>query len=345
MLNEEINNKIEINLSSGFSINIKYILFRPKNNTENKKLKRISFLAGIHGHELNGIEVIRRLEQYLKTQKLRHEVLLIPIANPAAFSERKRRASYDNKDLNRNFPGNKEGTLTERMAYELFNLLKTSTYVVDMHTGPEGRVLIPHPRLPSTDHKIFREMARVYGTIISMSRDLIENSLALELWKKKIPCLTVELGEANRIKEYFVKYGFYGAINLLKYYRFLDVKDERISIPARQYILSKRKNIYSQHLGLFYPEVRLGDIVSRNTLIGRIYDIEDNKYIDLISDSRGLVLAIQTYSVTRPGDIVFSMMPLTNLYLNNVELIKKRHTIYYAKDINSTILSKWLNGI
>ncbi len=340
-MNRVIKSSVEVEVTENLKFSIRYILIKPRKEPE-KKIKKITFIANTHGNEINGVEVLKQLELYLKHQEVQGEILLIPIANPLAFQARERKTPNDGKDLNRCFPGNKDGSVTDKIAYEIFNLIKDSNYVIDLHTGPEGRILLPHPRMFENDEsKTLAEMCRIYGTLIAMTREIIPGSLAGELKKIKVPAMTVEIGESNSLNNFFIRYGLFGAINLLKYYRFIE---GRATIPARQYILTKRINILSEYKGFLYPSVKLGDVVSKGTILGEVYDVETNTSKDIISEERGIVLSIQTYAVIRPGDIIFSILPVSRSKLNNVDLVKKRYTIFYSKNTRNQLLTGWYNG-
>lgn len=297
----------------------------------NEEGPKVFVIAGIHGHELTGIEVIRRLKPYLEKRNVAGEVTLLPVANPVAFSTRQRSTIYDNKDLNRCFPGDPSGTFTEKLAHGIFNeIVINQDYGIDLHTGPEGRVLLPHTRIRKCRRiNQVKALSRVFGTLIAMSPDGVDSMLTSCATNHGIPTLGVELGEAYRIDNYFVKAGFFGVVNTLRYLRVLDGK---ANVLDKQFILNERHDVKAQHSGLFYPKVRLGQIIKKGDLLGELYNIESDTTESIYAERKGIILARFSQSVVLPDMTIMSILTLNDCSLNNAALKIGRCIINHYRD-------------
>ncbi|MFH1126926.1 MAG: succinylglutamate desuccinylase/aspartoacylase family protein [archaeon] len=292
---------------------------------------KVFVIAGIHGHELNGVEVIRRLKPYLEKRNINGMVTILPVANPVGFSTRQRNTIYDNKDLNRCFPGNPEGTFTHKLAHEIFNgIVAGCDCGIDLHTGPEGRVLLPHTRIRKTN-KInqVKVLSKVFGTLIAMSPDGEDTMLTSCATSHGIPTVGVELGEAYKIDEYFVKAGFFGVVNTLRY---LEVLKGKANVLDRQFILNERHDVKAQHSGLFYPKVKLGQVIKKGDLLGELYNIESDTTESIYAERKGIVLARFSQSVVLPDTTIMSILTLDDCALNNVALKTGRYIINHYKN-------------
>ena len=263
--------------------------------------------AAIHGDELNGIEVIIRLFEELNPMELNGTILAVPVVNSLAFRERKRMDSIDGKDLNRVFPGKRNGTVTERIAYHFFNkFVKKADFGIDLHTGMKGHLLIPHPRLRAYN-KISPpiEYYRAIGTEIIFYHEGHPGMLNIAAEKEGIPIVCFEIGEAGRIDEYFINAGINGIINFMKYFNMLEGKPE---IPEKQILLKDYIEISSDIGGIFHPKVRAGDVIKKGRAIGIVKSpfTGEKRWVKAIKD--GIIIGIRSQPVVRPGTTVAWLM-------------------------------------
>lgn len=263
--------------------------------------------AALHGDELNGIEVIMRLFERIKPTNLKGTIIAVPVVNVLAFRSRSRVDPIDGKNMNRVFPGKKDGTVTERIAYYFFHkFVKKADFGIDLHTGMKGHLLIPHPRMrvlkdfsPSIEH------ARALGTEIIFYHEGHPGMLNIAAGKHGIPIVCFEIGEAERLDEYFVQAGIEGVINFMKYFGMLDGEPE---IPEKQILLKDYIEVPSPTGGIFYRKVSAGDVVKRGQLIGAIKSpfTGEKRYIK--SPKNGVVIGIRSQPLVRPGTTVAWLM-------------------------------------
>ena len=232
-------------------------------------------ISGIHGNELTGVELIRRLRQYLEKKSIYGKIVLLPVANPIAFYARQRKTLYDGKDLNRCFPGDANGSITEKIAAAITEeIMNTCDYGIDIHTGPDGRILMPHSKIMFNEEQQILELARIFGTLVSIPRKGNPAMLSVYATSQGIPSLGVELGEANKLDDTFVKIGFFGVVNIARY---LGILKGPINVLNQQFIITNRHNIRPRISGIFFPKVALGAVAEKGVLLAEIYNLETDE--------------------------------------------------------------------
>ncbi len=256
--------------------------------------------AALHGDELNGIEVIMRIFEKIDPTELRGTILAAPIVNTLALRARDRTDNVDRKDLNRLFPGKKDGTVTERIAYHFFNkFVKKATFGIDLHTGMKGHLLVPHPRV-----RVFNnsspslEYPQALGTEIIFYNEGKEGMLNIQAEKAGIPIVCFEIGEAGRLDEYYINEGFKGVMNFMKYFGMIDGAPE---IPEKQILLKDYMELPSRISGLFHPRASAGDVVKKNQLVGIVSSPFYNERYHVKAPEDGVIIGIRTQPIVRPG--------------------------------------------
>lgn len=289
-------------LEDGAPVTIPYFIMR---GTRKKPVLLLN--AALHGEELNGIEVIMRLTEKIDPDHLHGTIVGVPVVNTLAFRARSRIDPIDGKDLNRVFPGKKDGTVTERVAYHFFHhLVKKATFGIDLHTGMKGHLLIPHPRVRvRKDFSPSIEYARALGTEIIFYHEGAQGMLTIEAGKMGVPVVCFEIGEAGRLDEYFIDAGIRSITNFMKYFGMLEGKPE---IPDKQILLKDYKELVSRAGGLFYPKVSAGDVVKKNHLIGVIKSPITGEKHPIRAPQDCLIIGIRSQPVVRVGTSVAWLM-------------------------------------
>lgn len=158
---------------------------------------KLLILAGVHGDEPAAVEAARRLARLFRDSE---EVEVVPEANPEACFAGTRLSPSDGMDLNRCFPGNEEGTSTERLAFRLFQKVLCARAVVDLHTPSMGRAYLPHARLRVAMPKL-RELCSNAGMDYATLEVPEQGMLQVEASQRGIPVLTLEAGEGGKAGE------------------------------------------------------------------------------------------------------------------------------------------------
>ena len=170
---------------------------------------RLFVSAALHGDELNGVEVIRRLLALKRLDRLRGMLLLVPVVNVYGFVGRTRYLP-DRRDLNRFFPGSPTGSLAARLAHLFMQeVVARSTHGIDLHTGAVHRTNLPHIRAAMTNEDT-AHLAKAFGTPVIIDASLRDGSLRQAVRERGVPILLFEGGEALRIDEPVVRAGLRG---------------------------------------------------------------------------------------------------------------------------------------
>ena len=177
---------------------------------------RLFISAAIHGDEINGVEIIRRVLKMLSVRRLRGSVIAVPIVNVFGFIGHSRYLP-DRRDLNRSFPGSTSGSLASRLAYTfLKEVAERSTHGIDLHTAAVHRKNLPHVRACLGDEQTL-ELARAFGTPLVVNANLRDGSLRAAVAELGIPILVYEGGEALRFDETSIRAGVRGVRAVMKH--------------------------------------------------------------------------------------------------------------------------------
>lgn len=256
-------------------------------------------MGGLHGDEINGIETVRRIiDQNLNVPEA-GTIICIPIINIYGFIHFSRSAP-DGKDVNRSFPGNKNGSLAARVAYYLMrDIIPNIDYGIDFHTGGADRTNYPQIRGVLKDPKIVELAAAFHApfTINSPYRPKSLRQSAAKLGKK---ILVFEGGEAGRFDEFAIQEGMNGAQRLIKH---LGMSSGELTPPRHENrLITSSSWIRARASGLFQSLVKYGERVKKNQLVGHITDPFGEFSVALKSPATGYVIGLQNDPVLHQGD-------------------------------------------
>ena len=159
---------------------------------------RLFVTSAVHGDELNGVEIVRRLLKLNELDQLHGTLIAVPIVNIFGFIYRSRYLP-DRRDLNRSFPGSKKGSIAARMAQLIMEeIVSQCTHGIDIHTGAIHRRNMPQVRGNLKDPNILA-MAKAFGVPVLISGSLIAGSLRSQAKAEKVHTILYEAGEALRI--------------------------------------------------------------------------------------------------------------------------------------------------
>lgn len=258
----------------------------------------VCLTGAIHGDELNGIEMVRRVLQDLDPGKLRGAVVGIPIVNLEGF-RRGSRYLPDRRDLNRYFPGNPDGSAAARIAHSLFTeVLRYCTGgVVDIHTGSLSRTNLPQIRADLRDERT-RGFADGFGGLVVLHSPGVPGTLRRAATDAGIPAVTLEAGEPGRLQSVEVRIGVDAVVRLL----------QRLEMLGKFTLLREPKPVYyrstwvrSDAGGILFSLVRLGQIVAPGDVLGTVTDPITNEQTLIYSPVRGRVVGMALNQVVMPG--------------------------------------------
>lgn len=260
-------------------------------------------LGGVHGNEINGIEIVRRsIEESIYDIVTCGTVIVVPLLNVYGFINFKRDVA-DGKDVNRSFPGHMNGSLASRVARIITKkVLPNVDVAIDFHTGGEARYNFPQIRYNKND-KIATMIARNSGVKYLIEQPLIANSFRKAASDMKIPALVYEGGESIRLDKLSIFSGLQTIKNLLVTLKMT----EEISLftPDEQWIIHKDKWVRAEEPGIFIWSKKSGDYIEKGEKLGEIKEPFGNKTTEVIGSFSGHIIGHNNASVVSLGDALF----------------------------------------
>lgn len=262
--------------------------------------------AASDGDELNGVGVIRRVVPQLDPAELTGTLLIVGIANIFGYDRAEHRNPLDNTKLNRTYPGDEDGTSTERIAAATFNAAKQADYILDLHQGSTSRMINEVRVRCGRRHGLHSEcleLAKVFGCGHVLDQKGPEGQLARVGPDEGIPTIDPELGGAVGLDQESVRLGVEGVFNVLRYYGFLpgDVK------PPRQTRARGFEQYGSPVGGLVDFNVELGERVTPGTTLFTVTDVFGEVKATVTADSAGIFWRTRRLPQVASGEYVCSV--------------------------------------
>ncbi|MEZ4290174.1 MAG: succinylglutamate desuccinylase/aspartoacylase family protein [Myxococcota bacterium] len=266
-----------------------------------RKGPRVCVIGGIHGDEVNGVEVVRRMLKLLDPVSMRGTIVGVPIANLTAF-RRGSRYLPDRRDLNRYFPGRPTGSSASRIAHGLFtNVVRGCEAVIDIHTGSFHRSNLPQLRSNLADP------GTVVLSIAFGARTVVNNAGRLDTLRRAatdagIPAITMEAGEPARFQEEDVAEGLDGLFRLFRSLGMIETGDE-VPPPRPSPVMAflKTRWVRCDQGGILVSRVKLGEPVVAGQALGTISDPLSEEEETVVSPISGTVLGMAMDQVVMPG--------------------------------------------
>lgn len=257
--------------------------------------------AAVHGDELNGIEMVRRVMHDLAPSRLSGAVIGIPIVNVQGF-RRGSRYLPDRRDLNRYFPGNPNGSAAARIAHSFFtHVVSHCDALVDLHTGSFERANLPQIRADLRDPDIVT-LTQGFGSMVILHSAPAVGTLRHAATQAGIPAVTLEAGGPSQLELAEVKHGVKGIetlVNTLGMVRKMRLWGE----PEPVYYRSSW--VRADNGGILLADVSLGSTVRKGDLLGTITDPMNNARTELRSPYSGRIIGMARNQVVMPGFAAF----------------------------------------
>lgn len=261
-------------------------------------------LAGLHGDEINGVEIIRRaLTSGMFEQVVRGNIIVIPILNVYGFINFSREVP-DGKDVNRSFPGSASGSLASRVARILTRkVLPHVDFAVDFHTGGDNRYNYPQIRYSRSDPRA-RELAGAFGAPYLIEKALISKSLRKSGKDMGVPVIVYEGGESLRLDGFAIEMALKGIRRMLVLQGFTDHKEH----TSQEMITFKRSIwIRAKQAGIFIWSKKSGNKVLTGEVLGSIYDPSGLTRTAVTAPRDGYILGHNNSPVVHQGDALFHL--------------------------------------
>ncbi len=254
----------------------------------------------IHGDEINGVEVIRRVLDTLDPGALRGAVIAVPIVNVFGFSANSRYLP-DRRDLNRSFPGSRKGSLAARLANIMMSeVVEPCGYGIDLHTAAVGRMNLPQIRADLEDAET-RRCAEAFGAPIMMHSAGPGGTLRRAARRRGKKVLVYEAGEVLRYNEVAIGAGVEGVLGVMAEIGMIEHGRRAPAPPVESH---RQKWVRAPRGGIAHVQVELGEKVVRRQPLGVISDPMGDRELVLRSPVEGYVIGGVTNPLVHRGDAV-----------------------------------------
>ena len=253
--------------------------------------------GAVHGDELNGIEMIRRIMHSVQSEKLTGTLIGVPVANIMGF-RRNSRYLPDRRDWNRYFPGNTYGSSASRLAHSFFsNIILHCDALVDIHTGSFHRTNLTQLRADLADEKV-AALAQNFGSIAVLNSHGNPNSLRAAAVRAGIPAVTLEAGEPMAMQSKIVTEGTDAIMTLISKLGMYGKQPRwRQSSP----VYYRSSWVRANQSGILFSRVQLGNKVKKGDVLATVTDPITNAKTDIKSPYDGRVIGMALDQVVMPG--------------------------------------------
>jgi predicted deacylase len=292
--------KISIDrLPTGTLIDIPVYVFNSKNPGPTLLIQ-----AGLHGDEINGIEIVRRMLANKLFAIYKGAIVAVPILNIFGFIHFSRDVP-DGKDVNRSFPGTQKGSMASRIAYHYLNeIMHQIDIAIDLHTGGSQRHNFPQIRYTHEDN-ISAELASVFNAPFTFSSKLIKGSFRNAAYLMKKPTIVFEAGESMRFDDFSIAAGIEGILRILRYFDMVKNSNEDYGGLKKTIYLDKRRWLRAPTAGMFIPKVLNGTQMQKGVILGLVSDIYGKKTKLIKAPDDGYIICINHQAVVNQGDALF----------------------------------------
>lgn len=260
--------------------------------------------AGIHGDEINGVEIVRRLLRQKSLSRLRGTLIAVPVVNVFGFIQQTRYLP-DRRDLNRSFPGSDHGSLAARLAHLFMNeVIAHCDYCIDLHTAAVHRTNLPQIRATLNGDENMTRLARAFGAPVIIDSRVREGSLREAVQERGVPLLLYEAGEALRIDEIPVRAGVRGTLSVMREIGMLAKSSSRAKRHQPTIALDSSW-VRAPGSGMLHSNVKLGALVRTGDALGRLMNPYGEGETRIVSDVEGIVIGMTQIPLLNEGDAAF----------------------------------------
>jgi uncharacterized protein len=262
----------------------------------------VMFVSGVvHGDEIQGVEIVRRLLDRLKKKQLHGTLLAVPIVNSFGFLNHSRYLP-DRRDLNRSFPGSDHGSLASLLADLFFSeVVQRSQYGVDLHTAALHRTNLPQVRIAPGDDDLLA-LAKAFAPPVVLTSKLREGSLRLSAEEARVKVLLYEGGEALRFDEEAIAIGVDGILRVMRHVGMID------DAPAAHNgvtLSSSSTWVRAPEGGILRTVRKSGERVAKLEAIGVISDPLGEETVSVVAEDDGIIIGRTNLPIVNRGDALF----------------------------------------
>ncbi|MCG6939264.1 MAG: succinylglutamate desuccinylase/aspartoacylase family protein [Gammaproteobacteria bacterium] len=288
---------------------------------------RLFICAAIHGDEIIGVEIIRRLLKNPSLKRLRGTIIAVPVVNVHGLINHSRYLP-DRRDLNRSFPGSVKGSLAARLANLLMTeIITQSSHGIDLHSGALHRDNLPQIRANLDDEET-EKLAQAFNAPVMISSNLRDGSLREAAAEHGIPMLLYEAGEALRFDEVAIRAGVKGIINVMRVLEMLPPSRSKSIKHIPPVVARSSTWLRAPESGILRAMVALGSRVKKDILLGVISDPFGETETSVTSAYSGIVIGRSNLPLVNEGDALFHIARFERVLeaANRVDEFNEEHT-------------------
>jgi uncharacterized protein len=261
------------------------------------------FISGaVHGDEIIGASIVQRVINDKRMKNIKGSLIAIPIVNVFGFNTRSRYLP-DRRDLNRCFPGTKNGSLASRVAYIFMEeVVKKSQFGIDFHSGAIHRANLPQIRASIEDKKT-KSLAEAFAVPVIIDSKMPDGSLRQAAADLGVKMLLFEGGEALRLEERVAKAGVHGAFAVMNKIGMLANSDRKTS--NQSYLARSSYWLRAPQSGMMRFAKSLGDKVRKDLTVGTIADAFGKNKMKVIAHTEGIIIGQTRLPLVNKGDALF----------------------------------------
>jgi len=260
--------------------------------------------AAIHGDELNGVEIIRRLLKRKILRSIRGTLITVPIVNVHGFLDQSRYLP-DRRDLNRSFPGSSKGSVAARMANTFIKeIVSKAEYGIDLHTGAINRSNLPQIRADLSDLRNL-ELAKVFEAPVIIDSTIRDGSLRECAAQRGFSMLVYEAGEALRFDELSIRAGLRGIFKVMRHLGMLP--QDRAKKPIEPVIANTTRWIRAPASGILSHKAKLGTRVVEGQQLAVVGDPLGAAEEKIVATFDGIVIGRSNLPLAHEGDALFNI--------------------------------------
>lgn len=259
--------------------------------------------AAIHGDEVSGVEVVRRLLRAAPVSRLSGTLIAVPIVNAFGFLNRSRYLP-DRRDLNRSFPGSPQGSLAARLAHLFMDEIVARCDIgIDLHSAAVGRENLPQIRLTPGSARL-RMLGETFAAPVTLMSKTRDGSLRLEAAEAGVDVLLYEAGEGLRFDEFAARAGVAGILRVMASLGMITGR----GVPKARgatVICESSGWVRSPSGGLLRSLKASGDFVEAGTVLGFVSDPFGEHEAEVLADTTGIIIGRSNLPIVNEGDALF----------------------------------------
>jgi predicted deacylase len=263
----------------------------------------LALMAGMHGDEINGTEIVRRMLDHGHHRVKRGTVLCMPVINVYGFLNHSREVP-DGKDINRSFPGSRNGSLAARVAFHVTReVIPFIDYGIDFHTGGAMRTNYPQVRCVMQEEKNVA-LAAAFAAPFTLDAPFRPRSLRQTAARLGKSIIVYEGGESVRLDQHAIEEGINGTLRLMRYLKMIDWAPDPVE---ENRIVWSSAWVRAKTAGLFQPQIRCGDLVRKGQVVGLITDPFAEFKETVKAPAKGYVIGLNNNPVVNAGDALMHL--------------------------------------